>query len=91
MERKKREEEQALPMGKVCHAHAKRDHCLQSEFLYSASHCEEMDRKKDLIRQIRALEKVPVEKFKQLGDKVQARACHCSRMFRYISFETLEN
>ena len=31
------------------------------------SRCKEMDRKKDLIRQIRALEKVPVEKFKQLG------------------------
>ena len=28
---------------------------------------EEMERKKDLIRQIRAIEKVPVEKFKPLG------------------------
>ena len=38
--------------------------------------CEEMERKRDLIRQIRALEKVPVEKYKQLGSGWQRSAVH---------------
>ena len=36
---------------------------------------QEMERKRDLIRQIRALEKVPVEKYKQLGGLRFARGC----------------
>ncbi len=51
---------------------------------------QEMERKRDLIRQIRALEKVPVEKYKQLGKQGLAarKGGVRSYLFIFIHFKT---